>query len=126
MKKLALLFNFSLPLPPFLRLISLPSFYFSPSLSHYFISSIPLFLLSFFLFILFVFFSHTPLSLLPLIITIITTLKGSINSEEFEELRKVDHEYRREMVMDESEKLKLALDFLGENICDCPITVYII
>ena len=33
--------------------------------------------------------------------------------EEFEELRKVDYEYRRETIMDESEKLKLALDFLG-------------
>ena len=51
--------------------------------------------------------------------------KGSINSEEFEELRKVDYEYRREMVMDESEKLKLALDFLGKNIYYCHITVII-
>lgn len=42
--------------------------------------------------------------------------QGSINSEEFEELRKVDYEYRREMVMDESEKLKLALDFLGNYV----------
>ena len=33
--------------------------------------------------------------------------------DEFEELRKVDYEYRRETIMDESEKLKLALDFLG-------------
>lgn len=41
--------------------------------------------------------------------------QGSISSEEFEELRKVDYEYRRETVMDESEKLKLALDFLGDN-----------
>ena len=36
--------------------------------------------------------------------------------DEFEELRKVDYEYRRETIMDESEKLKLALDFLGTVI----------
>ena len=40
--------------------------------------------------------------------------QGSINKDEFEELRKVDYEYRRETVMDESEKLKLALDALGK------------
>ena len=40
--------------------------------------------------------------------------QGSINKDEFEELRKVDYEYIRETVMDESEKLKLALDALGK------------
>ena len=44
-----------------------------------------------------------------------TLLQGSINKDEFEEFRKVDYEYRRETVMDESEKLKLALDALGKK-----------
>ena len=55
-------------LPPLLLLHSFP-----PLLLHF---SIPLYFLSFFPFIPFVFFSHTPFSLLLLIITIITTLRA--------------------------------------------------
>lgn len=42
--------------------------------------------------------------------------QGNVNPDEFEELRRVDHDYKRETMMEEAEKLKLALDALGEDM----------
>ena len=42
--------------------------------------------------------------------------QGAINSHEFEELRRVDQDYRRETMMEEAERLKLALDAIGEDM----------
>lgn len=39
-----------------------------------------------------------------------------ITPEEFHELRQVDEDYRREVVLEEAEKLKLAVDALGDDI----------
>lgn len=40
----------------------------------------------------------------------------SINADEFEELRRVDQDYRRETMMEEAERLKLALDAIGQDM----------
>lgn len=42
--------------------------------------------------------------------------KFSITADEFEELRRVDHEYRREQDFQESRSLKEALDAIGEDM----------
>ncbi len=41
---------------------------------------------------------------------------GNLNSEEFEELRQVDHAYRRELIHEECEKLKTAIEAFGEDM----------
>jgi len=41
---------------------------------------------------------------------------GDITPAEFHELRQVDEDYRREMVLEEAERLKLAVDALGDDI----------
>lgn len=42
--------------------------------------------------------------------------QGNITLQEFEELRKVDNDYRRELVYEESEMLKMALDTIGDDM----------
>jgi hypothetical protein len=41
---------------------------------------------------------------------------GSINADEFEELRAVDHAYRREMTYEECSRLQVAIETFGEDI----------
>lgn len=41
---------------------------------------------------------------------------GNLTAEEFEELRIVDHAYRRELMFDECEKLKHAIEAFGEDM----------
>ena len=41
---------------------------------------------------------------------------GKITLAEFEELRKVDHDYRRELLYEESERLKIAIDAIGKDM----------
>ncbi len=42
--------------------------------------------------------------------------QNQITPEEFEELRKVDHDFRHGTAVDEAEKLKIALDALGNDV----------
>ena len=42
--------------------------------------------------------------------------QGKITPAEFEELRKVDHDYRRELLYEESERLKIAIDAIGKDM----------
>ena len=42
--------------------------------------------------------------------------QGKITLTEFEELRKVDHDYRRELLYEESERLKIAIDAIGKDM----------
>lgn len=42
--------------------------------------------------------------------------QGKITEEEFEELRRVDHDYRRELLYEESERLKIAIDAIGKDM----------
>lgn len=41
---------------------------------------------------------------------------GSLKEGEFEELRRVDHEYRRELVFEDSQKLKAAVEAFGPDM----------
>jgi phosphatidylinositol 4-kinase len=42
--------------------------------------------------------------------------QGKITLDEFEELRRVDHDYRRELLYEESERLKIAIDAIGKDM----------